>query len=307
MPLDPHVAALIEGLSAQGFQSFEKIGVAATREAIEGFTGLQAPPVDVAEVVPAAYGAHPDQALHVYVPHGTGPFPVVLYVHGGGFVGGSLDVADEPARALATDTGAVVVAATYRKAPESKFPAAHDDAFAALRWTLDHVAEHGGDPTRVAVAGDSAGGNLAAATAVRARDEGLALRALALVNPLIDPIAETASRAEFAEGYLIHLDALAWFGAQYVAAPVDVMDPRLAVNRTPDLAGLPPTLVVTSEYDTLRDEAEEFGELLRAAGVDTEVVGFEGLVHDVYWMSGVVPRCADQRKCVADFLASRLR
>lgn len=247
---------------------------------------------------------HPRE--RVYVPHGAGPFPVVLYVHGGGFVGGSLAVVDEPARALATDTGAVVVAATYRKAPGSRFPAAHDDAYAALRWTAEHVAQHGGDPARIALSGDSAGGNLAAAAAVRARDEGLPLRALALVNPLVDPVAETASRKEFAEGYLIHLDALAWFGAQYVASAGDVTDPRLAVNRTLDLSGLPPTLVVTGEYDTLRDEAEDFGEQLRVAGVDTEVVRFDGLVHGVYWMSGAIPRCADQRACVAGFLAGRL-
>lgn len=307
MPLEPAAAQLIHVLQQQGFQSFEKIGVEATRAAVDSFTGLQLAPCQVARTAEVSYGSDPQQRARVYVPAGDGPFPVVLYLHGGGFVGGGLAVADEPARALAGDAGVIVVAATYRRAPEARFPAAHDDALQALEWVGKEVARYGGDPQRIAVAGDSAGGNLAASVVNRARDAGEPeVRAQVLIYPLIDPIAGTTSRQEYAEGYLLHLDALEWFGRQYAAGPGDVTDPRLAVDRSP-AAGLPPTLILTNEYDILRDEAEQYGDRLRDAGVDVTVRRFDGLVHGVYWMSAAVPRCAEQRQTVADFLRNTLR
>ncbi|BBG03321.1 MULTISPECIES: alpha/beta hydrolase [Pseudonocardia] len=306
MPLDPDVKALIDGLGAQGFQSFEKLGVDGTRAAVDSFTGLQLPAREVAAVVDASYGPAPEQRLRIHVPHGDGPFPVVLYVHGGGFVGGGLDVVDERARALALDAGAVVVTATYRRAPESRFPAAHDDAFAALRWTAGEIAAHGGDPARIAVLGDSAGANLAAAAVIRARDEGgPAVRSQVLLYPLVDPAAETAARTEYAEGYLLHLEALAWFGAQYVTGPGDVTDPRLALPAN-DLAGLPPTLVLTTEFDPLRDEGESFAAALDAAGTPVTATRADGLVHAVYWASGAVPRSSEVHDAVLAHLRSSL-
>ncbi|MGW4398266.1 alpha/beta hydrolase [Amycolatopsis nivea] len=290
MPLDPAVTALIEGLGEQGFQSFEKLGVDATRDAIASFTGLQRPKRGFLLVTDVSYGPHPDHRARVYVPPGDGPFPVVLYVHGGGFVAGDLDVVDEPVRALALDAESIVVSTTYRRAPEAKFPAAHDDVYAALRWTAKEISAHGGDPARIAVMGDSAGGNLAAAAAIRARDEGEpAVRAQVLVYPLVDPLADTESRRTFAEGYLLHLEALQWFGAQYITGPDDVADPRLALDRN-DLSGLPPTLIVTTEYDTLRDEGKAFAEALRTAGVEAEHRRIEGLVHAAYWATAAIPR-----------------
>lgn len=306
MPLDPDVQALIDGLAAQGFQSFEKVGVDATRAAVDSFTGLQQPARDVAAVVEAEYGPSPEQRLRIYRPFGDGPLPVLLYVHGGGFVAGGLDVVDERARALALDAGAVVVSTTYRRAPEARFPAAHDDVFAALQWTAKEIGAHSGDPDRIAVMGDSAGANLAAAAVIRARDESAPpVRSQVLLYPLVDPVAETASRAEFAEGYLIHLDALAWFGAQYVSGPDDVADPRLALGRN-DLAALPPTLVVTTEYDTLRDEGESFAAALAEAGTPTTRTRVDGLVHALYWASGAVPRSAEIHDAVLAHLRASL-
>ena len=293
MPLDPSVTALLDGLAQQGFRSFEEIGVDATRAAVASFTGLQRPPREVAAVTDVAYGPDPAHRARIYTPFGDDPFPVVLHVHGGGFVAGDLDVVDERARALALDVGAVVVSVTYRRAPEARFPAAHDDVFAALQWTAEEIAGHGGDPDRIGVLGDSAGANLAASAVIRARDAaGPAVRSLVLLYPLVNPVADTASRREFAEGYLIHLAALQWFGAQYVTSPADVADPRLALDANP-LAGLPPTLVVTTEYDTLRDEGEQFAEALRAAEVDVTGVRLDGLVHALYWASAAVPRSAE--------------
>ena len=205
MPIDPHVQALLDGLTEQGFTSFEQLGVAATRAVVETFTGLQRPAPAVARVIDGTYpGPVGAQPLRIYIPEGDGPLPVVVYFHGGGFVGGGLSVVDEPARALANDVGAIVVAAGYRLAPEHKFPAATDDTFAALRWVADHAADFGGDPARIAVMGDSAGGSLAAVAAQRARDAGgPRLVAQVLVYPVVDPTARLASRELFGEGYVI--------------------------------------------------------------------------------------------------------
>lgn len=301
MALDPAVAELIDDLQQQGFPSFEHLGVDGTRAVVHGFTNLQKPPQEVAAVIEATYGDSPEQALRLFIPDRQGPLPVLVYVHGGGFVGGGLDVVEEPARALANDTGAIIAAVTYRRAPETKFPGAADDVLAALHWVAANAGRHGGDTTRIAIAGDSAGGNLAAVTAVRAL-EGPSLCAQVLIYPLIDPGAETASRKEYSEGYIIHLAALEWFGGQYIGSPEDLVHPHFAVNRSESLAGLPPTLVLTNEYDTLRDEAEQYGRQLSESGVETDVRRFDGLVHGVFWMSGAIPRQTEQHRAIVEFL-----
>ncbi|SDC01550.1 Predicted flavoprotein CzcO associated with the cation diffusion facilitator CzcD [Raineyella antarctica] len=303
--LDPALAAIVEILRGQGFTGFEDAGVEGSRAAVESFTAMQAPRKEIGRVVDEAYGTDPEQKLRIFVPEGEGPFPVVVYVHGGGFVAGSIEVVDEPARDLASRAGVIVVAPTYRRAPEHRFPAAHDDAYAALEWTADNVAAYGGDPSRLGIGGDSAGGMLAAAAAIRARQEGPELSALLLVNPLVNPVADTPSRREYAEGYIIELADLQWFGSQYLNGPEEVTDPRLALDAA-DLAGLPQTLILTSEYDTLRDEAEDFATQLLGAGVETNVQRFDGMTHDAFLMSGAVPRCIEQRLAAADFLRSAL-
>jgi acetyl esterase len=169
------------------------------------------------------------------------------------------------------------------------------------------VEQFGGDHGRVAVMGDSVGGNLAAGVAVRARDTGLGRPAAqVLVYPLVDPAADTASRREFAEGYVISTTDLAWFGQQYVLSPEEASDPRLSLPATPTLEGLPPTLVLTNEFDPMRDEAEALAEQLRSAGVEVEATRFPGLVHAVYWMSGAVPRSEEYHQRIVRFLRDRL-
>ncbi|SFP32962.1 flavin-containing monooxygenase [Actinomadura madurae] len=304
--LDPSVAFLVEALKQQGYAGFRDAGVDGTRAVVESFADLQAPKKEVAEISDHAYGPDPAHRLRIYRPEpGATGLPVVVYVHGGGFVGGSLDVADEVARDLAVRTGAVVVSATYRRAPEHRFPAAHDDVYAALRWTAGTIAEHGGDPARIALAGDSAGGNLAAGAALRAVQDAVPLSALLLIYPLVNAAIATPSRERFATGYLIELDDLAWCGEQYVSGADDLADPRLALD-TADLAGLPPTFVITNELDTLRDEAELLGKLLTKAGVDATVRRFDGLAHGVYWTSLAVSRSVEQRAAAAEFLVAHL-
>lgn len=304
--LDPCFMYIVEALEQQQFTGFRDAGVEGTRAVVDSFVDMQAPKKKVASIAEHAYGTDPEQRLRVYRPlTATDTSPVVLYLHGGGFVGGGLEVADEPARDLADRTGAVVVSATYRRAPEHQFPAAHDDAYAALRWTVDHADELGVDVDRLALAGDSAGGTLAAGTAMQAVRDGIDIASLLLVYPLVNATITTPSRAEFATGYVIELDDLAWFGEQYVASEVDVADPRLALD-TADLRGLPPTLVITNECDTLRDEAELLAERMCQAGVEAHVRRFDGLAHGTFWMSLAVFGCEAQRRAAADFLVSHL-
>ncbi|WP_082606205.1 flavin-containing monooxygenase [Nocardioides sp. Root190] len=304
--LDPSVMFIVQALKDQQFGGFRAAGVEGSRAVVGSFVDMQAPKKAVARVTEAAYGDHPDQKVRIYTPTvSDSALPVLVQVHGGGFVGGDLDVAEEPAMDLASRTGAIVVSATYRRAPEDRFPAAHDDAYAALRWTVDNIADHGGDPARVALGGDSAGGTLAAGAALQAARDGINLAALLLVYPLVNATISTPSRAEFSTGYVIELDDLAWFGEQYVSSAEDVTDPRLALD-TADLSGLPPTLVLTMECDTLRDEAEQFADLVNAAGVEARSVRFDGLAHGVFWMSLAVARGNDVRQAAADFLVGQL-
>lgn len=306
MALDEHVARLIAGLQAQGLKSFEQMSVDEARGVVATFTGLQAPPEPVAQVHRAHYSsAGREQDLRIYVPEGEGPHPVVLYFHGGGFVAGSLDVVDEPARGIANATGAIVVTAAYRLAPEHRFPAAPDDAWAALRWVVANIADYDGDPDNLVLAGDSAGGNLAAVTALRARDQGgPRLRGQMLVYPVVDPEAQLPSRREFAEGYVITAAGLDWFWEQYLSAPGDLQNPYAVPTRADSLAGLPPTLILTTENEVARDEAEEYGARLHRDGVDVTTVRFDGLVHGVFWMSGAVPRSRELLSAVAEFVGT---
>lgn len=307
MPIDAAAKNLIDALNEQGLKSFEQLSVEEVRGAVESFTGLQAKPRAVARVIDAMYlGSGGKQGLKLYIPEASAPLPVVIYFHGGGFVAGGLSVADEPCRALANDVGAIVVAASYRLAPEHKFPAAADDAFAALKWVAANIRQYGGDDSRIAVMGDSAGGNLATVAALRARDGGgPRIRAQVLIYPVIDAMAELPSRAEFKNGYLLTAAGLDWFWDQYLASPDDAKNPLASPSKAASLAGLPPALVLSTEYEVARDEAEAYGKQLADAGVDTQVIRFDGLIHGVYWMSGAVPRSKELHEAIVKFLVKQ--
>jgi acetyl esterase len=220
------------------------------------------------------------QPLRLYTPKGDGPFPVVVWIHGGGFwMGDDLAGWDGPNTRLAQGTNSLVVSVGYRLAPEDKFPAAVEDCFAALRSVAERAASWNGDPKRIAVMGGSAGGNLAAVMAQRARDEGgPALVAQVLVVPVVQAGGElAASRRDFAVGY--GLDGIDGMRDAYVPDPKDQLNPWASPTLASDFSRLPAALILTAEFDPLRDEGEAYAEKLRAAGVPVTLQRYDGAIH----------------------------
>jgi acetyl esterase len=210
--------------------------------------------------------------------------PTVLFIHGGGFVIGSIETHENQARTICRDTRSVIVSLDYRLAPETKWPGAVEDSYAALQWTAANIADLGGDADRLAIAGDSAGGNLAAVTALLARDGGPALCAQLLIYPAVDfdPDHPYPSRVDNAEGYFLTAEDMEWFSGNYVPEGTDPHDPRLSPLRAESLAGLPPAVVLTAEFDPLRDEGEAYAAALAAAGVSVKAHRFDGLIHGFF-------------------------
>ena len=244
------------------------------------------------------HGPPGDLPVRVYTPEGRGPFPLVVFFHGGGWVLGDLDTHDPFCRLLCAGAGCVVVSVGYRLAPEHRFPAAVDDALAATRWVAEHAAEVGGDPARIAVAGDSAGGNLSAVTALRLRDEGgPVLRGQLLIYPGLGfPTPPTPSYIENAEGYGMTREAALWFWRQYLGDESLASNWHAAPLLAPDLGGLPPALVITAEYDVLRDEGERYVERLRAAGVEARAARYDGVNHRFAEMVGILDQAEQARE-----------
>src|SRR5689334_22795302 len=224
----------------------------------------------------------------VYRPTPDPGLPVFVVFHGGGWVIGTAGEFDVIARQLANASNAIVVSVDYRLAPEHPYPAPLDDCWRALRWSAAHAAEFGGDPNRLAVGGDSAGGNLAAVCAQRARDEGgPALALQVLVYPVCDCNFDTGSYVANAEGYFLEREEMQWFFDCYTGGgQCDATDPSISPLRAADLHGLAPALVLTAEYDPLRDEGEAYAAKLRAAGVPVEQRRYDGLIHGFFGLSG---------------------
>jgi cation diffusion facilitator CzcD-associated flavoprotein CzcO/acetyl esterase/lipase len=302
--LDPGVATVVGAMLMQDMKPLEECTLEETRAAIEGFAMMQTPPPASVRVVRTTYpGPSGDLPARIYLPDAAGPLPVIVYFHGGGFVAGSIDACAKPCATLADELGAIVVTPSYRLAPEAPFPAATDDTYAALCWTADTIAEHGGDPEHIVVMGESAGGQLAAVAAQRARDEhGPRLLAQVLLYPTIDAEADTASRIEYAAGPVLSAAAAQGMWAGYLGDMSNAESPLASPGRADSLAGLPPALILSAECDPLRDEGEDYGRALDAAGVPTRVRRLSGLVHGAYNMSAFVPRVAEFNVAVADFL-----
>lgn len=246
--------------------------------------------------------------IRIYTPAapatGSRGRPVLVFCHGGGWVVGDLETHDGLCRSLANAAGAVTVSVDYRRAPEHKYPAAAEDAYAVTRWAETNARELGGDPSRLAVAGDSAGGNLAAVTALMARDRGGPRIALqVLLYPITDCVFDTPSYLEFADGHFLSRGAMQWFFQQYLTRPAQAVEPYVSPLRSPDLSGLPPSLVLTAECDVLRDEAESYAARLQQAGVSVDHIRCPGMIHGFLRRTEVFPQALQ----MIDLIGQRLK
>jgi acetyl esterase/lipase len=317
--LDPGAEVIVQALS----DVYPRLGteVHDAAEARRLFDAMPRPavePIPVGRVEDRAIPG-PDQEIpvRVYWPEtggaSTAP-PVVVFFHGGGWVLAGLHTHDQLCRMITAGAGVITVSVDYRLAPDHRFPAAVEDAYAATCWAADHAAGHaaghadelGGDPARLAVAGDSAGGNLAAATALMARDRGgPALAFQLLVYPVLDHRQDTPSCRENAEGFFLTADHMRWYWEQYLGDG-DGSHPYASPVLADDLTGLPPAHIVTAACDPLRDEGEEYGRLLAEAGVPTEVRRYDGMFHGFFSMRDLLPAAADAQAAAFSALRAAL-
>jgi acetyl esterase/lipase len=279
MPVHPLAQALLDDFSK--LEPLETVSVQRGREQAFELARMLPPGEPVAavndRVVPGPAQGIP---IRIYTPKGQGPFPIIVYFHGGGWVLGDLDTSDSVCRVLANAASSIVVSVNYRHAPEHKFPAAPEDAYAATLWISSNARSFNGDANRLAVSGTSAGGNLAAVTALMARDRGgPAIAFQLLIVPVTNYGFDTGSYRQNAETYGLTLGAMRWFWNHYLESEADGANVYASPLRATDLKGLPRAFVLTAEFDPLRDEGAAYAEKLRAAGVPVNCKCYAGMIH----------------------------
>lgn len=312
MPVDPGLQVFLDGLAAGGLQTLDEIPLEEARALLDGMALLAGPPERLAAVedrdIPGPAGPI---AVRTYRPDTDGSSdtaglpPVVAFFHGGGWVVGGIESHDAICHRLATGVPAVVVSVDYRLAPEHPFPAAVEDCLAATRWCAEHGDELQGESRRLAVVGDSAGGNLAAVTALHARDHGPPLAAQVLIYPRTDAVSDYPSLTANAEGFLLTAKDIAWFEERY-CGHVDPGHPQISPMKADDHSGLPSTLVITAEFDPLRDEGEVYAERIRAAGGDAACIRYDGMIHGFYGMNALTETAVEAEREVVDMLRTAL-
>jgi acetyl esterase len=305
MPLDAQAQRVIEAMTALNLKPVESSTPDEARESIRSRTAALGPFEDVAAVadhrVPVAGG---EITVRAYSPGGPGPHPALVYYHGGGWVIGDLYTHDGLCRSLTNAARCAVVSVDYRLAPESKYPVPAEDSYAALRWVAANAGRLGIDPRRIAIGGDSAGGNLATVVALMARERGgPALVHQVLIYPVTDHDLSTPSYLENATGYVLTREGMRWFWSHYLAREAQGREPHASPLRASSLAGLPSALVITAEYDPLRDEGEAYAARLRDAAVPVTVTRYPGMFHGFVRMT----RILDKARTALDEIAGSLQ
>ena len=282
MPLDPQAQALLEQMKAMGFTYTSDLTVARAREMLQAMQAVRPDGEQVAHVedrmIPGPAGEIP---IRIYTPRGNGPFPILVFFHTGGWQVGDLNTQDPLCRRLTNRSECIVVSVEYRLAPEHPFPAAPEDSYAATQWVATHAAEFQGDPSRIAVSGDSSGGNLATVVALMARDQnGPKLVFQVLLFPATDFRLSTPSMEELGEGYNVTKPQMIWIRNNYLPIVADWTNPLASPLLTPNLSNLPPALIIYAEYDPLRDDAKAYAARLKEAGVSVKASRYDGMIHD---------------------------
>jgi acetyl esterase len=297
MPVDPQVQAVLDQMAALEAPLLHTLSVEDARAAMLMPTGeLQAVGGIEDREIAGPAGKIP---IRIYTPEGKGPFPVLVYFHGGGWVIGNIESHDPVCRELTHAADCITISVDYRLAPEHKYPAAPEDCYAATRWAVENASSFNGDPTRVAIGGDSAGGNLTAVVALMARDRGgPKLAYQLLIYPVTDHYTrDKPSYEENAEGYFLTKDAMIWFWDYYISSEDEAKQPYAAPLQAQDLSGLPPAMVITAEYDPLRDEGELYAARLQESGVPVTLTRYDGMIHGFVSMYAVLD---DGKKALAD-------
>lgn len=294
MPVDPTLQPVLDAIASMGDAGLETLSPDEARTMFKSLSLTDGEPVAVASVDARTMpGPNGDVPVRIYTPDGTGPFGVLVWIHGGGWVIGDLDTADPTARKLCAIGEVVVVSVDYRLAPEHPAPEPLADCWAVMTWVAAHAGEIGGDPSRLAVGGDSAGGNLAAVVAQKAVAAGGPTLALqALVYPATDLTLSHPSIVENGEGYFLTAKSMEWFTAHYIAG-ADPRSPELSPLFAGDVSRVAPAVVITAEFDPLRDEGEAYAAKLEAAGVVVTAKRYDGMVHGFFSMGAITP-VADQ-------------
>ena len=288
MPLDPQVKEVLDQIAALGLPPHYEVGAVQARENAKLRPRVAGPDVAAVEdrTVP---GPDVDVPVRIYWPDGDGPFPMLVWIHGGGMVVGTIETCDAACRRICLGAGCVVISPGYRLAPEDPFPAAPEDCFATVSWATNNAESLRGDASRLAVGGESAGGNLAAAVALMERDRGgPSLVHQSIINPMLDLDFDTESYLRNAEGYFLTRKTMMWYWEQYLSSPDDGNNPYAVPLRAGDLSGLPPALLLAGEFDPLLSETEAYAGRLLAAGVPATFTHYPGASHNFYNMPPTV-------------------
>lgn len=292
MTLDPQAKLILDQIEKAGVPPLHTMSPQAARKA---YGAMRSP--SKAEQVGSVknekiLGPHGDIPIRIYKPLNAQAekLPILVFYHGGGWVIGDLDTHDAACRTLTNGAECIVVSVDYRLAPEHKFPVAVEDAFAALEWVVEHAEEIGGNREKVAVGGDSAGGNLATVTTIIAKEQQAPHIAFQLLIYPSTGVGPTKSYEENGEGYFLTKDLMAWFRKQYLNTSDDVKHPYLSPYLYEDVSGLPPALIMTAEYDPLRDDGKAYADKLKAAGVDVEYVDYSGMIHGFITMANMIDK-----------------